>query len=117
MIAVVSFSGCTSTAQSKFVGQWYEEPQIQEARSQDVDIQDANIIYFHSDGTLQIYGATGTWKVEGNNIELKIPTQNYDHTFSYIFSENNKVVTLYINGKAEWTFSRDGPQIKDAFNQ
>jgi len=82
LLICVGVSGCNSlmSDKDKFVGTWKTSLGV------------TSVLF--SDGTCTISGVSGTWDVKDNMLIIvlaNLPTQS---TFSYVFSNDDKTVTL-----------------------
>ena len=82
LLVCVGVSGCSSLTgdKNKFVGTWKAST-------------GATSVLF-SDGTCTVVGISGTWQIKDNLLVIvlaNLPTQS---TFSYVFSNGDKTVTL-----------------------
>jgi hypothetical protein len=82
LLVCVGMSGCSTLVsdKDKFVGTW--------------KAANGTTSVLFSDGTCTITGITGTWDIKDNLLVIKLANLPTQSTFSYVFSNGDKTVTL-----------------------
>ena len=93
LLGSVRLSGCDNVntpfdvERNKFIGTW------QNTTRDNISVYNYTIILF-SDGKCSINDSVGVWDLKDNNLVIEIPNLGSFYTFNYVFSNNDRILSL-----------------------